>query len=293
MILSLQSSSDSPLPLLVLRVRADHAHDAAAPHDLALLADPLDRCSDLQSILSLSRSVPRVRSRGAQLQPHAIANQQAGSKFLTRPARRMRHDLSATVDLHRGTCAYGSDVPRSRSRHFSDASLRDVTLRPRRARGLATATGCGRPAAARCAPVGTPARQDQRPVLVTATVCSKCAERRRPSSPPSSRPRDLHRRRAHVHHRLDRQHHALGQPRPAAGLAVVGTCGSSCSAAPMPWPTNSRTTENPAPRRTPGRRGRCRRAGRRRFTMAIARSSASSRHRAACVTSSRPSPPAP
>src|SRR6185369_4104320 len=33
-----------PLPLLVLRVGADHAHHAAAAHDLALVANPFDRC---------------------------------------------------------------------------------------------------------------------------------------------------------------------------------------------------------------------------------------------------------
>src|SRR5689334_13485245 len=32
------------LALLVARVRADHAHDALAPHDLAFAADFLDRC---------------------------------------------------------------------------------------------------------------------------------------------------------------------------------------------------------------------------------------------------------
>jgi hypothetical protein len=36
----------SALPLLVLRVLADHAHDAAAAHELALGTDPADRRSD-------------------------------------------------------------------------------------------------------------------------------------------------------------------------------------------------------------------------------------------------------
>ena len=38
-----------PLPLLVLLVRADHPHHAAATDDLALVANPLDRRSDLHS----------------------------------------------------------------------------------------------------------------------------------------------------------------------------------------------------------------------------------------------------
>src|SRR5688572_14542264 len=36
-----------PLPLLVLRVRADHTDDATSPHNLALVTDPLDRRSYL------------------------------------------------------------------------------------------------------------------------------------------------------------------------------------------------------------------------------------------------------
>src|SRR5437868_3831152 len=35
------------LPLLVLLIRANDAHDAAAPDDLALVANSLDRCSHL------------------------------------------------------------------------------------------------------------------------------------------------------------------------------------------------------------------------------------------------------
>jgi len=34
------------LPLFVLLIRADHPHHAAAPDDLALVANPLDRRSD-------------------------------------------------------------------------------------------------------------------------------------------------------------------------------------------------------------------------------------------------------
>jgi hypothetical protein len=36
-----------PLTLLVALVGADHAHDALAPDDLAVLTHSFDRCSDL------------------------------------------------------------------------------------------------------------------------------------------------------------------------------------------------------------------------------------------------------
>src|SRR5215510_7384495 len=55
------------LPLLVLGVvRADHAHDALAPDDLALVANLLDRRSDLHSF-TLSTMVPRFGSFFARL----------------------------------------------------------------------------------------------------------------------------------------------------------------------------------------------------------------------------------
>src|SRR5438552_3126478 len=38
-----------PLPLLVFCVRADHAHHAAAAHELELVTNFFDRCSDLHS----------------------------------------------------------------------------------------------------------------------------------------------------------------------------------------------------------------------------------------------------
>jgi len=42
-----------PLPLFVLWIGADHAHDAAAVNHLALGADLFDRCSDLHKFLYL------------------------------------------------------------------------------------------------------------------------------------------------------------------------------------------------------------------------------------------------
>jgi hypothetical protein len=40
-------SRDLTLSLLVLLIRADHPHHAAAPDDLALVANPPNRCSHL------------------------------------------------------------------------------------------------------------------------------------------------------------------------------------------------------------------------------------------------------
>src|SRR5262245_28742459 len=42
---------DLTLSLLVLLVRANHAYDPAAPHDLALVANPPDRCPDLHRLV--------------------------------------------------------------------------------------------------------------------------------------------------------------------------------------------------------------------------------------------------
>ena len=71
------------LPLLVFLVRANHAHDAAAPDDLALVANPLDRSSYFHndparlrpSRYSRSTIRPRPTSHWRELQPHPIADQ--------------------------------------------------------------------------------------------------------------------------------------------------------------------------------------------------------------------------
>src|SRR4029079_3201562 len=49
------------LPLLVLLIRADHAHHATAADDLALVANSLHRCSDLHNFSTI---LPRDTSRG-------------------------------------------------------------------------------------------------------------------------------------------------------------------------------------------------------------------------------------
>ena len=56
---------------------------------------------------------------------------------------------------------------------------------------------------------------------------------------------DARARLADIDHRLNRQHHAFAQPVPWPRVPKFGTCGSSCSRVPIPWPTNSRTTLKP------------------------------------------------
>ena len=147
-------------------------------------------------------------------------------KFRPGPARRVRHDLALALDLH--------PVLRVRQRLPHDAFDRDrapsclarVLLtrstspgprqEPARAPAEPTPDSCDvAPATVRCVSTSGPA-------FVTATVCSKCADRL-PSLVTAVQPSasTFTAGPADVHHRLDRQHHALGQPRSAARLAVV------------------------------------------------------------------------
>jgi hypothetical protein len=114
-------------------------------------------------------------------------------------------------------------------------------------------------------------RGADRPVRLVSTsgpfsVTRRCARSARPGcrprSPPSSR-RPGPSPSPHGHHRLDRQHHAGTELRAAPGSPKFGICGSSCSARPIPWPTNARTTANPwPPRATAPRATRPRGGGR-------------------------------
>src|SRR5579864_1102168 len=98
----------SPLPLLVLLIRADHAHDAAPAHDLALVTNPFDRCPDLHSpatFMSPGRlahlpdnpRAPRVARRERHHDP--IPGHQP-DEIPARAARRMRDDLMPAIDDH-------------------------------------------------------------------------------------------------------------------------------------------------------------------------------------------------
>ncbi len=69
-----------------------------------------------------------------------------------------------------------------------------------------------------------------------------------PSSVTAVQPsfRTSHARLAGIHHRLDGQHHALRSFMPRPRCAVVGNLRIFVHPVPMPWPTKSRTTENPS-----------------------------------------------
>ena len=119
------------------------------------------------------------------------------------------------------------------------------------------------------------------PLSVTATVCSKCADRA-PSAvttvQPSSRSRVAG--PPGVHHRLDGEHHALGLSfRP-------GRAGrSSGRRAPRAWPCRSRGRRTPAPPRTRPQSRRLARRRRGRSGRLPARTCARSRPSDARVTS--------
>src|SRR5262249_7549231 len=79
------------LPLLVFLVRADHAHDAAPPHDLALVADPPDRSPDLHSL-----SCPRFTAQPAEIAEKECSLRSRRARRLDRrltPSQRSVHAL--------------------------------------------------------------------------------------------------------------------------------------------------------------------------------------------------------
>ena len=83
------------------------------------------------------------------------------------------------------------------------------------------------------------------PSSVMATVCSKVGRARAVEGDdgPAIGER-FHLVTTHVHHRFDGDGKARLSLAPRCGLPKFGTCGSSCMAAPTPWPTRSRTTVN-------------------------------------------------
>src|SRR5437762_10373871 len=95
----------------MLLIRADHAHDASTAHDLALVANPFDRRSDLHDCNPLSSSrvpgwsphhrhdSPTSQILRRQLQTHAIANQYP-DEIAARPAWRVRDDVTRPLNLH-------------------------------------------------------------------------------------------------------------------------------------------------------------------------------------------------
>src|SRR3954467_14235077 len=143
------------LPLLVLLVRANHAHDAAAPDDFALVADSLHRRSHfhvaparLNPSLQLFDNPPPADIGRRELQPHLVADQDPHEVALD-PIRDVRHHQRPRVEPHLVECA-------RQGLHDHAAYLRAAS---RGATGTSLAVRIHGPSA------------------VTATVCSKCADR--------------------------------------------------------------------------------------------------------------------
>src|SRR5581483_6513179 len=100
------------LPLLVFLVRADHAHHAAATHDLALVANPFDRRSYFHSLPTI---LPRVTSVGE-------------SSIRTRSPTRIRTKLRS---IRSAMCAVTNAPCSSRTRYNADGSCSvTVPVRP-------------------------------------------------------------------------------------------------------------------------------------------------------------------
>src|SRR5262245_58305 len=91
----------SALPLLVLLVAANDADDAAAPHDLALVANPFYRCSNLhrRPFLFLRHNPPAPDVHGRYLDLHAIADEDP-HEIAIHAIRDVRGHRPATVQLH-------------------------------------------------------------------------------------------------------------------------------------------------------------------------------------------------
>ena len=173
------------LPLLVLLVRADHPHHAAAADDLALVANPLHRCSDLHrrlrsAVQLLDRPGPAMRRPAHQRHPHPIARPAPG-RSCVRPAC--------------ARCAVTWCRPSSSTRTSGLGSSCRTTpshrrLRPRRPAPARRVT----PPAPAARPIRRPGRRppaasEPRPRRPSPPPCARSAPTGcRPSSPPSSRP---------------------------------------------------------------------------------------------------------
>ena len=91
------------LSLLVLRVGADYSDHTTTPHDLALVANPLDRCSNLHVCLCALRQLlydpPSPSIDGRKLQSHPVPDQHADEVSI-RPVGDVRRDHLPSVQPH-------------------------------------------------------------------------------------------------------------------------------------------------------------------------------------------------
>src|SRR5262249_10333535 len=189
----------SCLSLLVFLVAANHPHDAAAPHDLAFVANPSDRCPDFHS----SHPRPtRFNAKAAKrsynfstIRPRPASTGESSS--LTRSPTSSRTKLRS---IRSAMCASTSGPSSSRTLYIALGSVSCTTpvsgLIDRSAKAFALRRLCQSLGSRVCATLppryGGGARRDRYrraptgtsravrihgPSAVTATVCSKCADR--------------------------------------------------------------------------------------------------------------------
>src|SRR5881628_2468338 len=227
-------SARSALSRLVPRVLADDPRHALTLDDLAMLAAHLDRRPYFHRsfVLAISLLEPiRDPATGEvvrrQLELHTVAGQDANEVHPHLPAD-VREHLVPVLELdpeHR--------VGQRLDHHPLDLDRVFFRHHPR----LAGAVSADWPVRL----VSTSG-----PFSVTATVCSKCAARL-PSCvtavQPSSRILTSQLPIVTIGSIASTIPARSCGPRP--GSQKLGIWGSSCSARPMPWPTNARTIENP------------------------------------------------
>src|SRR5581483_5767011 len=287
-----------PLPLLVLRVFADHAHHAAAVDDLALVANFLYRCPNLHKNRSrFSFPVSFLAKRkplfvpvddpsprqvvGRKLHGHAVAGKNA-NEVLAHLAGDVRqhlmfvlqfhpeHGIGQRLNDHRhhfdrvflAQMPFLSFPARHRGpkgplfhRHKPKAYEQPTSPRPTQTRsktlivrGSGTSEGAHHLMNQTLIPVQGPyCVKITGPSAVTATQCSKWALKLPSSVTAVQRSSST---RAPALPAFTMGSMAITMPSrsraPCPRVPKFGTCGSSWSRVPMPWPTNSRTTLNPA-----------------------------------------------
>src|SRR5262245_903553 len=223
------TESSSALALFVLRVVAHDPHHALALHDLALVANLFHRRPDLHRFLSRPSLVPVDDPA-----PGQVVRGQLDENAIPRedPDEVLPH-LPRDVGEHAVLVLELDAEHRVRQRldhrgfHLNRLFLRHSTPQ--------AATAIGSP-------------RTRGPCSMTATDSSKCAERlpsRVRAVQPSSADRTTSGPPAFTIGSMASTIPGASRT-PCPGCPKFGICGSSWRLEPIPCPTNSRTTENPA-----------------------------------------------
>ena len=168
-------------------------------------------------------SIPRISRRSARAST-STGDSSTRTRSPTRTRTKLRsdpiRDVRQSPSAARPARTAIRDALGSCSRSPTPAHRREPSTRYDRRVASARRDACRRRRAG--APGTSRAVRIHGPSAVTATVCSKCADRL-PSRVTAVQPSasTFTAGLPGVHHRLDREHHPLGQPRPAARLAVV------------------------------------------------------------------------